>query len=165
MTVREHISMFYTQVLAKTLQLGHPSYPVVTSDSGPRWKKDLLALLQHRIFSFPKPRRHSYGRHIGQEGNTHRCSSTIYHGHRIRVLGEPAPAVDSAEETSQDQTHFGTAQASACPWKTAGTASKSDNSACPSCREKEHTTQHIFKLEKGSSCRFTHSICFTCSGK
>ena len=42
MTVREHLDMLCAQFLASCLQPNHPSFPVVTADSGPRNKKQTL---------------------------------------------------------------------------------------------------------------------------
>ena len=42
MTVGEHLDMLCSQALATYLQPGHPSFAVVTADSGPRTKKQTL---------------------------------------------------------------------------------------------------------------------------
>ena len=42
MTVREHLAMLCAQFLVSCLQPNHPSFPVVTADSGPRNKKQTL---------------------------------------------------------------------------------------------------------------------------
>ena len=42
MTVREHLAMLCAQFLVSCLQPNHPSFPIVTADSGPRNKKQTL---------------------------------------------------------------------------------------------------------------------------
>ena len=42
--VEDHLSLLSSQFLVTALQPGHPSYPTVTADSGPRDKKKTLQL-------------------------------------------------------------------------------------------------------------------------
>ena len=100
MTVAEHLDMLCTQYLATSLQTGHPSFPVVTADSGPRNKKQTL---QRRFNTEVAPYMSQDGTVVDaisarKEIHTTAVRDSIEARGINRVLGMPAPAVDKDEE-------------------------------------------------------------------
>ena len=151
LTVKEHLDMLCSQALATYLQAGHPSFPVVTADSGPRNKKHTL---QSRFNA-------RVGRHIGQDGrmadteSAHRDIHTAAVAESIasrdmnRVLGAPAPPVHEEERQLPRKTRRTLSQLRSGHCYSLNDykhrIGQSDSNICPCCRQEEHTVQHIFE--------------------
>ena len=151
LTVKEHLDMLCTQHLATCLQRGHPSFAVVSADSGPRNKKQTL---QRRFSPGLTP-------HMSQDGTVVDAASTRKAVHTAavrssieargtnRVLGTPAPPINEEEEQLPRKTRRTLAQLrsgfclSLNDYK--HRIGQSDSSICPCCRQEEHTVQHIFE--------------------
>ena len=151
MTVREHLDMLSSQYLATSLQREHPSYPVVTADSGPRPMKQTL---QRRFNNQVAPYRGRDGAisdaaSVRKELHTTAVRNSIMARGINRVLGEPAPAVDVEEEQLPRKTRRTLAQLRSgyCSSLNAykHRVGQSDTSICPSCRQEDQTVQHIFR--------------------
>ena len=141
--------MICAQFLASCLRPLHPSYPIVTADSGPRNKKETL---QSRCL--PDVAGHMGGGVIQDV----KAACSAIHSTAVRrsieareinqVLGGPAPAINPEEKELPRVTRRILAQ------MRSGYCSSledyrcrvglSPTSVCPCCREEEHTVQHVF---------------------
>ena len=145
MTGRQHLGMLCTQFSAISLQLGDPSYRVVTLESG-LWQKKQTILRRFYTAVTPflslgdtvtdaKPAR--------KEIHTAAVRQLIMARRTIRLLGETAPAVDSEEEKLARKSRRTMAQLRS--WFCLSLndyrhrITQSDICAGPSCREEEHT--------------------------
>ena len=99
MTVREHLNMLCSQFLATCLQENHPSFPIVTADSGPRTVKQTL---QRRYIGEVE----RYTGEATQIADAAIARQLIHRGAvgesieargTNRVLGITAPAIDPTE--------------------------------------------------------------------
>ena len=137
--------MLCSQFLASCLQVSHPSFPIVTADSGPRTVKQTL---QRRYTS-------EVARYTG--GATQIADAAIARQliHRAavresieargnnRILGIPAPAIDPTEKELPRQTRRLLAQMRSGFSITLNDyrhrIGQSNTSICPCCRQDEHT--------------------------
>ena len=154
LTVREHLNMLCSQFLASCLQESHPSFPIVTADSGPRTVKQTL---QRRYTS-------EVARYTG--GATQIADAAIARQliHRAavresieargnnRILGIPAPAIDPTEKELPRPTRRLLAQMRSGFSITLNDyrhrIGQSNTSICPCCRQDEHTVQHVFECSE-----------------
>ena len=151
LTVKEHLDMLCSQALATCLQAGHPSFPVVTADSGPRNKKHTL---QSRFNAKVAP-------YISQDGtvgdatlvrkeiHTAAVAESIAARGMNRVLGTPAPPVHEEEKQLTRKTRRTLSQLRSGHCYSLNDykhrIGQSDSNICPCCRQEEHTVQHIFE--------------------
>ena len=143
--------MLCSQFLATCLQAEHPSFPVVTADSGPRTKKQTI---QRRFSTGVAPYRSQDGTisdavSARKEIHTTAVRSSIEARGMNRVLGTPAPAVDGEEEQLSRKTRRTLAQLRSGFCYDLNEyrhrIGQSDSSICPCCRQVDHTVQHVFE--------------------
>ena len=143
--------MLCSQALATYLQAGHPSFPVVTADSGPRNKKHTL---QSRFGAKVAP-------YVSQDGavadvesarreiHTAAVAESIAARGTNRVLGTPAPPVHEEERQLSRQTRRTLSQLRSGHCYSLNNykhrIGQSDTNICPCCRQEEHTVHHIFE--------------------
>ena len=150
MTVKEHLNMLCTQFLATCLQENHPSFPIVTADSGPRTVKKTL---QSRYIgdlsrytggttqiADPDIARQTVHREAVRESIEARGTN--------RILGTRAPAIDPTEKELPRKTRRTLAQMRSGFCIALNDyrhrIGQSDTPICPCCRQDEHTVQHVF---------------------
>ena len=151
MTVREHLNMLCSQFLATCLQESHPSFPIVTADSGPRTVKQTL---QRRYIGEVE----RYTGEATQIADAAIARQLIHRGAvgesieargTNRVLGITAPAIDPTERELPRKTRRLLAQ-----MRSGFCIALNDyrhriglstTSICPCCRQDEHTVQHVFE--------------------
>ena len=154
LTVEEHLDMLCAQYLASCLQPNHPSFPIVTEDSGPRNMKNTLQRRYNaQVASF-----------MGEDGSiedTDTARETI-HQQAVqesvrargsnRVLEAPAPPINSEEEQLGRKTRRTLSQVRSgfCPSLEdyRQRVGLSASNICPSCRREEHTVQHLFECPR-----------------
>ena len=151
LTVREHLDMLCAQYLASSLQPNHPSYPVVTADSGPRTMKyTLQRRYSAEVESFkdesgaiedPKMALDTIHRRAVDESIRARGNN--------RVLGTPAPRINEEEQTVPRKTRRTLSQLRSgfCPSLEDYRLriGLSTSNLCPCCRQEEHSVQHVFE--------------------
>ena len=154
--VQEHLDMICTQYLATYLQPEHPSFPIVTADSGPRPMK-------HTLQSRYLPRLEELTGDAGLTGigtivdpvttrkqvHTRAVENSIAARQANEVLGAPAPDVAVEEEDLPRKTRRTLAQLRSGECIALNSYKHkiglTDSAVCPCCRNEEHTTQHIFR--------------------
>ena len=142
--------MLCTQFLATCLQENHPSFPIVTADSGPRTVKKTL---QSRYIgdlsrytggttqiADPDIARQTVHREAVRESIEARGTN--------RILGTRAPAIDPTEKELPRKTRRTLAQMRSGFCIALNDyrhrIGQSDTPICPCCRQDEHTVQHVF---------------------
>ena len=151
LTVREHLDMLCSQALASFLQEGHPSFPVVTADSGPRNKKETL---QRRF----NPKVTAYTNRDGvvvdaecarREIHTEAVRDSIEARGVSRVLGAAAPPVHREEEGLPRKTRRTLAQLRSGHCYSLNDyryrVGQSDTNICPCCGREEQSVRHVFE--------------------
>ena len=144
--------MLCSQALATCLQTGHPSFPVVTADSGPRPRQKNT--LQYRFYAKVAP-------YISQDGtiadaklarneiHTAAVAESIAARGINRVLGTPAPPVHEEEKQLSRKTRRTLSQLRSGHCYSLNDykhrIGQSDSNICPCCRQEEHTVHHIFE--------------------
>ena len=150
LTVKEHLDMLCSQALATYLQRGHPSFSVVSADSGPRNKKQTL---QRRFNSAVAPYMNHDGTiadaaSVGSSLHTSAVSDSIQARGINRVLGAPAPPVHEEEQQLPRKTRRILAQLRSGYCSSLNDyrhrVELSGSNICPCCRREEHTVRHIF---------------------
>ena len=148
--------MLCAQFLATCLQPGHPSFPTVTAESGPRLMKHTLqsryllsleelpagsGLTENGIIVDPIATR--------KEIHTRAVESSMDARQANRVLGAPAPDVAAEEEELPRITRRTLAQLRSGECLALNSYKHkiglSDSPICPCCRSAEHTTRHVFE--------------------
>ena len=153
MKVEEHLQMICAQFLTTCLQPQHPSFPIVTDDSGPRNKKRTL---QSRFYA-------DVADHL-QDGVTMDVETARKEIHtravevsmRDRgdnsVIGTPAPEIAEEEGELPRKTRRILAQLRSNYCSSLNDyrfrIGLSDTPMCPCCRQEEHTVQHVFKCSE-----------------
>ena len=148
--VKEHLEMLCAQFLASCLHPLHPSYPIVTADSGPRRKKETL---QTRCL--PDVAGFMHGGVVLDVGtargeiHTTAVRRSIEAREVNQVLGVQAPDINQEERELPRITRRTLAQ------MRSGYCSSledyrsriglSNTSICPCCRQEEHTVRHVFR--------------------
>ena len=148
--VRNHLSLLSVQYLATCLQPTHPSYPIVTADSGPR---DMKETLQHKFGS--EITRFCVNGAVENAEVARTVLHTEYVDHSIRtrplnrVLHHQPPDINEEEELTLPRSHRTTLSQ-----LRSGHCSSlnefrhrigiSDTTSCPSCGHPQQDTAHIF---------------------
>ena len=148
--VEDHLRMICSQFLATCLHPDHVSYPIVTSDSGPRVMRATLQkscrdqvahlMIDGHILNSKAARKDIHTRAV--EDAIQRASDNP-------VLGAPAPEVDSEERELQRATRTTLAQLRSSYCSSLNDYRErvglSDSDVCPSCRQAPHSVHHVFK--------------------
>ena len=148
--VDEHLKMLCSQHLATCLQPNHVSLPIVSSDSGPRRKKQTLQtylgdqvndLLVNGYVEDIKEARSTI--------HTRAVRAAIRSRRPNRVLSRAAPDVDEGEVNLPRAARTTLAQLRSGYCSALNTFKERINvtpsALCPCCRLEDHTTQHIFE--------------------
>ena len=154
MTVREHLDMLCAQFLASCLQPNHPSFPVVTADSGPRnMKQTLQRRYSAQVESF-REEDGSIADAATARKTIHRTAveASIRARGTNRILGTPPPPINSEEEDLNRKTRRALSQLRSgfCPSLEdfRQRVGLSETNICPCCRREEHTVQHVFECSE-----------------
>ena len=149
MMVGEHLKMLCAQFLATCLQPQHPSFPIVTADSGPRNMKNTLQTFSiAEVANFMEDGAIADAAAASKDIHTTSVRRSMEARGINRVLGIPAPAVNEEEEQLPRKTRITLAQlrsgfcSSLNGYK--HRVGQSNTQICPCCRQEEHTVQHVF---------------------
>ena len=147
--VDDHLSLLCSQFLVTALQPGHPSYPIVTADSGPRDKKKTLQLkFRPNIERFLSNGAAQDAKEARKQLHTEYVDAALRARPLNPVLNLQPP--DIAEEESILPRQYRTALSQLRSGHCSALNSFrqmiriSDNDTCPSCNQASHTTQHLF---------------------
>ena len=154
--VQEHLDMVCTQFLATSLHPSHPSFQIVTAESGPRAMKNTLQSRYHPgVAELTGEAALTAGGTIANPTAASRqvhcraVAKSIAARADNRVLGSPAPDIDDAEQELPRKTRRTLAQLRSGECLALNSyqhkVGLSDTPLCPCCRSEEHTTQHIFE--------------------
>ena len=150
MKVGEHLKMLCAQFLATCLQPQHPSFPIVTADSGPRNMKETLQTFSiAEVANYIEDGAIADAAAASKDIHTTSVRRSMEARGINRVLGIPAPAVNEEEEQLPRKTRRTLAQlrsgfcSSLNGYK--HRVGQSDTQICPCCGQEEHTVQHVFE--------------------
>ena len=147
--VQDHLSLLACQHLATCLQRNHPSYPIVTADSGPR---DMKGTLQRRYGA--RVLRHCTDGAVEDvktaraELHTEFVDAAISARANNRVLNTPTPDINEEELTLPRPYRTALSQLRSGHCSSLNEYKyiihSSDTPSCPSCTYPLHNTHHIF---------------------
>ena len=140
LTVQDHLSLLSSQFLATSLQTGHPSYPTVTADPGPRNKKKTLQRrFGDQALRFFVNTAIQDAKEVRMQLHTQYVDSTIRARPPSRVLNLQ-PTDIAEEDTSLPRQYRSTLSQICFGHCSAHRIGISDTDTCPSCQQSSHDT-------------------------
>ena len=143
--------MLCAQFLATCLQPNHPSFPIVTADSGPRNIKHTLQQRFSAQVASLKEMDGTIADAATAQKTIHRTAveASIRARGTNRVLGTLQPPISPEEENLSRKTRRTLSQMRSgfCPSLEdfRHRVGLSTSNICPCCRREEHTVQHVFE--------------------